>query len=73
LRLLTLLPLLPNVPQMVRQTRVPTALPEVLVINCGMQDRADVAWWQPRTGADGKEVPWCVLLMLYLGQLSLER
>mmetsp|Transcript_18769 Transcript_18769/g.48144 ORF Transcript_18769/g.48144 Transcript_18769/m.48144 type:complete len:1322 (+) Transcript_18769:261-4226(+) len=44
--------------QMVRQMRVPTALPQVMVVNCGMQDRADVAWWQPWSGPDGGERPW---------------
>jgi hypothetical protein len=26
---------------------VPKALPQVLVVNCGLQDRAGLAWWQP--------------------------
>ena len=33
--------------QFVRQERIPTALPEVLVVNCGLEDRENLAWWQP--------------------------
>ncbi len=31
--------------QMVRQSRVPLSLPQVLVINCSPSDMDDVAWW----------------------------
>ncbi|KAK9865738.1 hypothetical protein WJX84_006968 [Apatococcus fuscideae] len=33
--------------QTVRQTCVPTSLPQVLVVGTGVQDADDVAWWQP--------------------------
>lgn len=33
--------------QYVRQTRVPKTLPTVLAVNCGLQDREDLCWWQP--------------------------
>jgi PAB-dependent poly(A)-specific ribonuclease subunit 2 len=35
--------------QLVRQERCPTNLPQVLVVNCGLEDRGDLAWWQPVT------------------------
>ncbi|KAL4859552.1 PAN2-PAN3 deadenylation complex catalytic subunit pan2 [Chlorella vulgaris] len=35
--------------QYVRQTRVPRSLPQVLVVNTGLQDREDLAWWRPYT------------------------
>ncbi|KAL4430743.1 hypothetical protein ABPG75_005999 [Micractinium tetrahymenae] len=42
--------------QYVRQTRVPRQLPTVLVINCGLQDREDLCWWQPyATAAEDSE------------------
>ncbi|KAL4432378.1 hypothetical protein ABPG77_001677 [Micractinium sp. CCAP 211/92] len=52
--------------QYVRQTRVPKQLPTVLVINCGLQDREDLCWWQPCTvpaeDSEGRPVvhrrPW---------------
>jgi len=33
--------------QLVRQERCPTTLPQVLVVNSGLEDRGDLAWWQP--------------------------
>jgi PAB-dependent poly(A)-specific ribonuclease subunit 2 len=33
--------------QLVRQERCPTNLPQVLLVNCGLEDRGDLAWWQP--------------------------
>jgi hypothetical protein len=33
--------------QYVQQTRVPKTLPQVLVVNCGLQDKEDLCWWQP--------------------------
>jgi len=44
--------------QMVRQTRVPTCLPKIIVVSCGMQDRKDLAWWMPVKEAGGEEKPW---------------
>jgi PAB-dependent poly(A)-specific ribonuclease subunit 2 len=33
--------------QLVRQERCPTNLPQVMLVNCGLEDRGDLAWWQP--------------------------
>ena len=35
--------------QHVKQQRCPLSLPQVMVVNCGLEDKADVAWWQPCT------------------------
>lgn len=32
--------------QFVKQERVPLALPKVMVLNCGLEDRGNLAWWQ---------------------------
>lgn len=51
--------ILPRPPfQSVRQTRVPTRLPQVIVVSCGMQDRGDIAWWMPISDGKGGERPW---------------
>lgn len=33
--------------QQLRQERVPWQLPKVLVVNCGLEERGNVAWWRP--------------------------
>lgn len=33
--------------QMVRQERCPVQLPQVLIVNAGLEDRGDLGWWQP--------------------------
>lgn len=33
--------------QAVRQERVPSRLPHVMIVNCGLEDLNDLAWWQP--------------------------
>ncbi|CAL5225176.1 g7957 [Coccomyxa viridis] len=33
--------------QQVQQTRLPKALPKVLVLSCGLLDVTDLVWWQP--------------------------
>jgi PAB-dependent poly(A)-specific ribonuclease subunit 2 len=38
--------------QLVRQEKVPAALPQVLVVSCGLEDRGDLAWWAPVAGGE---------------------
>ncbi|KAK9820479.1 hypothetical protein WJX72_010776 [[Myrmecia] bisecta] len=37
--------------QLMKQSRVPLSLPQTMAISCGLQDLANLAWWQPYTAS----------------------